>query len=514
MKNFFLLPDRNDGGSNFRLLFTVLVAAVFSKGVVLLRGFSIDDYSFANGVGEKELSLFFSQGRYLMALIFWVIESLGVNAGDLYFPLGILVLILQSALVVSIFRFVGVERLPAAGLVGALVVAHPYLTEILTFRLVLASYCVALIFSILALEALIRRPSTWGGRAVALFATLGMVFTYQVFLNYFAISIAFAFLLSLISKGDNNQAVVLAKRGREKAVDLTVVSVIAGFVFLAITGAARYYGVSGDVDRAKIIAQTDIPERMSQMYSSLANIYWLDEPVYSGWLKVLVATVVVYSILIILWKILLTGEEGGRRRNIFFSVLILIMLIPASLGLIIAFKSWWPVPRVVAHVSVLFGLILLAADFCFQSPRHGGVKFVVGALRSVVLVGFIFLSNQILVDQQRLNDWDRLMANRIVSRLETISSFENIKYISINGGAWAFPRKLRTIQGDLNVSAFYPEHSKVSLLSEVSGYRLENADASGAARGAEYCRGRQPWPHAESLAVFGDLAVICLKSIS
>ncbi len=491
----------------------VLAAAVFSKGVVLFRGFSIDDYSFANGIGEKELGLFFSQGRYLMALIFWVIESIGVNSGDLYFPLGILALILQSIFVVSIFRFVGVERLPTAGLVGALVVAHPYLTEILTFRSVLPSYCAALIFSILALEALIDRPSTWSRRTIALLATLGMVFTYQVFLNYFAIAIAFALILNLISE-NNNQATIFAKGGREKAVDLIVVSVIAGIVFLGMTGVARYYGVSGDVDRAQIIALTNVPERMSQIYSSLANIYWLDEPVYSGWLKVLVAAIVLYSLSIIFWSILSTGDGRGVLRSIFFSVLILIFIIAASLGLIVAFKSWWPVPRVVAHVSVLLGLIFLSADFCLQDPRRIKMRLVAGLSRSVVLVGFIFLSNQILVDQQRLNDWDRLMANRIVLRLEMISNFEDIKFVSINGGSWAFPKKLRTIQGDLNVSSFYPEYSKVSLLSEISGYKLEYANASDAAKGADYCRGKRSWPHAESLVVFGNLAVICLKRVS
>ncbi len=509
-KRLFSLEKDGDGYA-FRLILIVFAAAIFSKGVVLFRGFSIDDYSFANGVGEKEMSLFFSQGRYLMALIFWALESLGVNSSDLYFPLGILALILQSTFVVSIFRFVGVERLPAAGLVGALVVAHPYLAEILTFRLVLASYCIALIFSILALEALIRWPSTWRGRTGALLATLGMVFTYQIFLNYFSVAIAFALLLSLISKRNDDHPVIFARDGYARAMDLIIVSVIAGLIFLATTGLARYYGVNGDVDRAKIIALTDIPERARQAYSSLANIYWLSEPVYSGWLKILVAVIVAYSILSILWKIFLTRKEG---RGGILSVLILILLAPVSLGLIIAFKSWWPVPRVVAHVSVLCGLILLSADFCFQNPDRRSLKNLSGAARCVVLVGFVFLSNQILVDQQRLNDWDRLMANRIVSRLEMIPNFGEVKYININGGSWAFPEKLRTIQGDLNVSSFFPEHSKVSLLSEVSGYKFEYADAGGVAKGAEYCRDRQPWPHAESLAVFGDLAIICLKKIS
>lgn len=513
MKKSIFVLGRDDDRANLRLLAIIVAAAIFSKGVVLFRGFSIDDYSLGNGVDDKALSLFFSQGRYLMALIFGGLESLGVNAGDLFFPLGLLVLVLQSAFVVSVFRFVGVERLPAAGLVGALVVAHPYLAEILTFRLVLPSYCAALMFSIVTLEALVRHPSTWRGRSVALLATLAMVFTYQVFLNYFAIAIAFALLLAFLSERDEGRPALFSRQIYWRVVDLIAVSLISGLLFLIATGLARYYGINGDVDRAKTISVAEFPERTRQVYSALANIYWMNEPVYSGWMKVLVAAVILFSIVIILWRIVLTTRIKGAQKYAVLSLFILVLFIPLSIGLIVAFRTWWPVPRVVAHVSMLLGLILLSADFCLKNFAHRGLKFAASVSRGVILVGFVFLSNQILIDQQRLNDWDRLMANRILSRLETLPNFNEIRYVSISGGAWAFPKKLRTIQGDLNVSSFYPEYSKVALLSEISGYELKNADASGVAKAEEYCKGRQTWPHADSLAIFGDLAVVCLKKV-
>jgi len=139
------------------------------------------------------------------------------------------------------------------------------------------------------------------------------------------------------------------------------------------------------------------------------------------------------------------------------------------------------------------------------------LKSTIFLFRIIVLVGFIFLSNQILADQQRINQWDRMMANRIISRLEMHPNFSNVKYVHINGGSWGFPAKLRTIQGDVNVSAFFPSWSKVPLLSEVSGYRFEEAIGPKAVVGKTYCEARQPWPHAESITVDDDMAIICLK---
>jgi hypothetical protein len=89
--------------------------------------------------------------------------------------------------------------------------------------------------------------------------------------------------------------------------------------------------------------------------------------------------------------------------------------------------------------------------------------------------------------------------------------FGNVKFVYISQSSWGFPAKFRTAQGDMNISAFYPGYSRVPLLSEVSGYRLVGAVGSKAALGEEYCKAKQPWPHAESITVDDDVAIVCLK---
>jgi hypothetical protein len=122
------------------------------------------------------------------------------------------------------------------------------------------------------------------------------------------------------------------------------------------------------------------------------------------------------------------------------------------------------------------------------------------------------ISNQILADQQNINELDKMKANRIISRLENLPNFGNVKFLHIAGGSWSYPTQIRTTQGDLNISAFYPDYSKVSLLTTVSGYTFETATGPKAVFGKQYCNSKQPWPDTESITIDDDLAVICLRN--
>jgi hypothetical protein len=499
------------GQPYIRLLIIIFVVAVFAKGSVIFRGYAVDDYVFMSGISPGELGHFFSQGRYIQAATAWVVDSFGANLNDMYFSLGIVTLFLQAALVVSILRFVGMEDSPSACLVGAIIITHPYLAETLTFREGLPGYCVALIFSIVALEMATKSPATWCSRAFALLATFAMLLTYQAFLNYFAVAIIFAFILGQVLHNKNGQSLATKNVYRERAITLTIISTISAIAFVSIIWLTKVLGLTTLTGRANFIAFDKIPERIEQISSSLVRIYWSSEPVFSGWLKILVALMLVVSVIIIFRHLFTEKGKENPIRNVFFTFLAFLLLIPVSLGVIVPFGDWSPVPRVIAHVAIIIGLIFLVADACMQDSGNRFLKSTIFLFRILVLVGFVFLSNQILADQQRINQWDRMMANRIISRLEMNPHFNNVKFVHINGGQWGFPTKLRTIQGDMNISAFYPEWSKVPLLSEVSGYRFEKATGSKAAVGEAYCEGRQPWPHAESITVDNDVAIICLK---
>jgi hypothetical protein len=109
-----------------------------------------------------------------------------------------------------------------------------------------------------------------------------------------------------------------------------------------------------------------------------------------------------------------------------------------------------------------------------------------------------------------LNSWDAMKANRIVTRLEQNPAFQQVQTIFISGGKWAYPAHLRTIQGDLNISAFYPGYTKLPLLIEASGYNFKPATKEQKVQGEQVCKQVAPWPSPESVSILGNLAVICL----
>lgn len=511
MKKEFMLFDRKLelSPSYIRLLSVIFVVAVLSKGSVIFRGFAIDDYVFTSEVDSTTLNFVISQGRYIAAAVMWIFNSLSINMNDMYFSFGIATLLLYSVFIVSILRFVGMKNSPAAGLVGGIMVAHPYLTEIFTFRILLPYYSVALIFSIAALEIIIKSPTDWRTRVLALLATLAMLLTYQVFLNYFAVIIIFAFVFGQILH--NNQLLATNNIYRERAIILTVISAISAITFVIIMRLAKVMGLANMAGRTSFIAFDEIPERTEQILSALVKIYWSAEPVFSGWLKILIALLLIVSVVIILWCLLTDKNKKNSISNLFITVFAFLLLIPVSLGIIVALKDWWPVPRVISHVAVIIGLTFLLADSCIQKLNIQFLKSTIFLFRIMVLVGFVLLSNQILADQQRVNQWDKMMANRIISRLEMQPNFNNVQFVHISGGTWGYPAKLRTIQGDMNISALYVPYAKAALLSEVSGYDLKWAKGAKVTVGETYCATKKPWPHTESVTIDNDLAIVCLK---
>ena len=496
-----------------RLLAIVFVAALLAKGPVIFRGYAIDDYMFMSGISAAELAGYNSQGRYITAAIVWIIDSIGANINDMYFSLGIVALFLQAAFVVSILRFVGAAGLPAASLVGALMVAHPYLTEIFTFRMALPTYSVALLFSILALEMAAMRPATWGTRALSLFATFAMLTTYQVFLNYFAVAILFTFIHGAVLHNKSNSSLPTSVNNiyRNRAITLTIICTISTITFVFISWLGKFLGITGGTGRANFISFEKIPERIEQISASLINIYWLPEPVFPALLKMLVALLLAVSLVIIFKNLLTNNGKENYISNAAFVFLAFLLLIPVSLGVIIPFGDWWPVPRVIAHVAIIIGCIFIVAISSMSDIQNRFIQSIVFISGALVFVGFMLLSNQILASQQMVNQWDRMMGNRIISRLEMRPDFDNVKFVYIYGGSWHYPAKLRAVQGDMNISAFAPDYSKVRLLSEVSGYRFERATGSKASAGENYCKGKRPWPHEDSITVDDDVAFICLK---
>ena len=498
-------------GTYVRLFAIIFAADLIAKAGVLAGGFAVDDYGFSLGFFPEYIKLFISQGRFLAAGINYAADSLGVNMTDIYVVFGLLAIVLHSAFVLSILRFVGADRVPGAGLIGALIAVHPYGAEIFTFKVALPYYCVALLFSILALELIKADPTRLRNRLYAIACAIGVLFTYQVFLNYLAVVMVFTWLFGELVgiKREGDRGATLSHTDRVKALVMVTLSAVA--VFMSAMLALKRFEVVAVDGRSQLIPLRDYAQRADQVVSQLRTVFFESEPIMPEWLKVVALLMLFLSLSVLVKFYLFDKKDSPLRSNPLIFVVALLLLIPLSIGIILPFKDWWPVPRVLSHVSLIIGLMFILSDICLGGNLKNHLQWVNYASRSLLIFGFVLISNQIFADQLRINEWDRAMAIRLISRLEMDNNFNEAKYLHVSGGWWGYPAGLKTVQGDMNTSAFNAP-VKTELLIQSTGYNfLPATKGEKAARGEAYCSSAPVWPAAESTKVDGDLAIVCLK---
>ncbi|MDF3842311.1 glucosyltransferase domain-containing protein [Pseudomonas citronellolis] len=504
-KYLYFVWSRDD----MRLFALIFFFSIIAKGAAAFRGVSIDDYPFSLGVSDKQLELFLTQGRFLGWLTAYVIDAIGVNLNDTYFASALLVIALQAALVVSVMRFVGYSSLISAGIIGGLISLYPYSAELLTFKVILPIYALALVFTIIAIESAREGSKGFGVKVVAMLSIAAALMTYQASLNYLLVAAYGCLLMSVIFKRKDTESELEYHAMRSRGWWLLLFSFLGAALFLATLSLVKHLGLVGDVTaRAKFIGINQLSKRVEEVSSALYIIFLKSEPIFPIGLKAVFMIITLTAILLVLANLL----RGFRNYwNLVFGLFLLSLIPLLSIGIIIPFNDWWPVPRVLAHVSLLFGLLFLAAEKTISQGACNliGRFFMVGG--SLILLGFVFINNQVFADQQKIAQWDRFKVNRIVGRLEGMPDFKDIERLYVNGGGWGYPIGLRTLQGDMNISAFSAEWSKVPLVLESTGYNFGRPSATDIKIGTELCAERSPWPDKDSVFVRGELAVVCLE---
>jgi hypothetical protein len=240
-------------------------------------------------------------------------------------------------------------------------------------------------------------------------------------------------------------------------------------------------------------------------------VFFESEPIMPGWLKVVALLMLFVSLSVIVKFYFFDKKNSPPSASRIIFVVALLLLAPLSIGMILPFKDWWPVPRVLSHVSLIIGLMFILSDLCLNGNLKNRLKWVNSVSRSLLVFGFVLMSNQIFADQLRINEWDRAMAIRLISRLEMDNNFNEAEYLHVSGGWWGYPAGVKTVQGDLNTSAFNAP-VKAELLIQSTGYNFfPTTKGEKAARGEAYCSSAPVWPAAGSTKVDGDLAIVCLK---
>ena len=483
-----------------RILIYCFVGLILTRGAIFNDGLSVDDYTLGKSEEfDQTITLLISQGRIFTIPILWLFELVNVNIANIYIPFCLVVLFSQALLITSLFRFTQISNYKYSEWGALLSILHPYHTEILTFKGAMIIYACCMLIFVFGLEYYMLEYKN--KLLILTIVFIVSIMIYQIVINYI-FTIFLILLIVYITSATNEKNILQVKR---RIIGLSAAGGVA-IMLSGLTSAVlpRVLGIAPE-GRAQLISASDVTARIHDVAKLALKVYVLDEPMISRPVKLLLLLILLISVYLISKNLL-----NSRHYTTCFGVLGLIALyILCTPGIIVILRAWWPVPRVINHSSFVYGALVIIA---LQNIKLIIVSRIIIASVIFVSVAFGLANAQILMDQLQINRWDAMQSNRLVARLELLSQFKNAKYLYIDGGKWRYNSFLRTINGDMNMSAFYPKASKIALINHTSGYNFLPANSMKIEIGHQYCLTVAPWPASDSVTIITDLGIVCLEN--
>lgn len=490
-----------EGGSAQRLLVActvVVVLTVFARlPFVLTPGMSTDSYAYLQG--WPTLDQLASQGRFGQYLVFQAFGWLAVDPlafATLLQGVGIAVFAFCSPLLFSAFASAEQNRLVPVCLAALVVNLHPYSAEILTFSEASFTALLASAMGISAAFLVSKRPRWWCVAGILLVAALSM---YQLLVNYIGLMVLFGFLQTYLRVGSVSRSAWAEYKPLLRLVMVTSAAVVlyallhkAVVVTLGIT----------EVGRASILPFDRLWARFNE-FQSLAGFLW-ERPLlvtYGAAAKLLLWGMAGAG-----WLLLVIRLMRRPRLGMLASVIAVLLIPLASVGVVAVGAVWWPAPRVLGGVVAAWamGVYWLA---WYLNGKLGRV-LVVGA-GGALLLAFTAVGHRIHSDQQQLNALDRLLAQRVYAELILLNGFnDQTPVVVVNRRlSWAHPLTLSTAWMDLNLTAFADKRAISGLLQMSNGRTLNIVPAAAADN--EQCAAQPAWPDRDFATVraAGDVLV-------
>lgn len=498
------------------LSLTLLVTAL-AKGAAFLPGYSIDDYGRVMQDAQP-LALLAQEkgemGRFGSAFLNWCLQLLQLDpAHSRAFFVGCSV-VLAALFATLVVRFWNLDKNGwLAPAMACIVANHPYTTEIFTFRA-----AVGIAFFPLAILSLLLVPRRWSPRLVAAGSALfaGALSVYQLALHscLMIVSVGAAIWLTryLVLGSAHGwpqrvTSLLSVKRLARHRNTALLGCIVLGTLLYGVLSVALAAGLHiSPSPRTGLLPFDQLDERAHVVLAELEHRVLEPGPLVAPLATWMLLLVLVSSLAGLLWR---TRSWLRPRPPLLVLSIIALLLVSLvwSLGVLLLLAEFWPTSRVMAHVGIFWAGVLAISHRCL-GPR---ARAALAAHAALIVLSFIGANNRVLDEQRRLNLRDGHKANRIVARLEAMPGFSSVRYVAVDGVDWAYPLSFRTMDHDLNVSAFGAGWAKVSILAEISGYDLELArEEAQIAAAAAYCRGVEPWPGPRSAVIRDQLAIVCL----
>jgi len=454
-------------------------------------GMSTDAYN--NGLDLPPYDFLASQGRQGSYVMIRLLSGLGIYGPHLQFlnvALGIAALSVASF---YLFRTVFPHSRLAIFTGSLLFLAHPYQSEIITFRDAFPFYAVATMAGCCGyyLTGSVDRRRLLSGT----FLIVAGLTIYQSFVNFLAMAWLLQAVLVMLLPAYRERDPNWQRRLMQRAGSVTA----AMAIYLVLIKALNHLQGTAVAGRATLISIEEIPERAGAVLLVFKQLIRVDLIASAPLASALIAMLVLSALILMLVR----GEGYWRFVAVpAFAVLLLFF----SVGLISVGKDFWPMPRTLVAAALIPAF---AACILLELARSALFFRSIAITSSIILVAYVGLGTRVAVDQVRINQRDALFAATIAARVPLPPGI----HLAIVGG----PNNalgLSTVRGDMNISAYWAHWSKVEAVSEYLGYRIANPTEQQWDMSRAYCASPdvETWPGETSVSTIGDGHVtICLS---
>jgi hypothetical protein len=502
---------------NDTILLTVgIVLSVVAKGLALFAlSFSVDDlihwnYGRFGYLALEEHTL--REGRFLAPYLIGLIDVLGVNIPRSFTLFGFWLSVCFSLCGILLVRLWRIQHdLTISALVVGIIVLHPYQADFFTWKIAMN---VGVPFLLGLAAVLVARDAPWGVPIGAgLFVmTLGL---YQVPLPFTACAVVFALALDVLRWSASDFS--WRRWGASAARMIGCVLLGTAIYFVIAKLIILSYGKPSVLGRDEIILLSH-PGLVLMRARELLEMIIARDPLTSIAQRIILAALV--SVTIIAIFLSSVQERAFKRaaiRSAVFLAAISLCFILAT-GLMVVVKAWFPAYRTLVGVSVIWAGVIASALLVTSGRVHKVVVVAAGLL----LFGFAGKNNEILSDQLRVNERDRLMMSRISADLEHLPNFSAIRRVAFVG---TNPAPLRGLTSGMDISRgwgpygvtlsvfalFFGEDSYLRIfLNDSTGYQFGAPSKEEQVEARSACASIPPWPAAGSVRGESDRATVCL----
>lgn len=461
-----------------------------SKSLGLTLGYALDDYATLLSDKGQMQGFFVSQGRFTFALLQSVLDASDLKQPQLAgigFFLSAGSLLLVSWLTLA--KWLEKDTLLAIAM-GALLGAHPFFSEYVTFRQSLFPTGVCFLLVAGAVYLLAQDGPVSFGRLCAASAVAAIASgVNQIGMAFFCIAVLGISLQKNIHLPPL-RAVLAASRSTVLA------GAIASALYLVLFALATRLVAVDPNARTSVLGLGDVGGRLVDIAALLTGIFSGSHPLVGP-----VAAIGTGAAILVLC--IRASTKSGQWMQVAAGAIVIALgiglaLLPTSVSAV-----WWPMPRtlIVMPLAVALGIATLSFEATRIQVRAASVALLIAV---VILSG---KSGWLLLNQQRLNRWDIGVARDIVTKISETRRIDAATPIVIHRAAWAYEIEKGMPLGDANTSALASRWTIDALFEEASGRRL---NVQSAAEGDATCADSPAFPTSGSIHEVAGAVHVCL----